>query len=177
MCRNHPKTQELFTLFVPQTTHTQSHTLFVTNYLLQKHLSPAVCPGSSPGKSLSWTLLKRQSQERPVVLHMMFAQDGALECMGHAAFHHLRPARGPGSPGALPREARVNQQGSQGSRNAYSWYVHLQQGRKRAEYEFRRSFTQKGSWWMQIRHLHFGWRKHRGKKVKNQAPKNVSEWK
>lgn len=50
---------------------------------------------------------------------MMFVQAEALECMGHAGFHHLRPARGPGSPGAVQREARVSQQGSQGSRNAY----------------------------------------------------------
>lgn len=53
------------------------------------------------------------------MLYMMFVQAGALECMEHVGFHHLRPARGPGSPGTLQREAGVNQQGSQGSRNAY----------------------------------------------------------
>lgn len=49
------------------------------------------------------------------MLYMMFVQAEALKCMGHAGLHHLRPARDPGSPGALQRETRVNQQGSQGA--------------------------------------------------------------
>lgn len=40
------------------------------------------------------------------MLHTVFVQAGALDCMRHAGFHHLRPAR---EPGVLQREARVNQ--------------------------------------------------------------------
>lgn len=113
------------------------------------------------------------------MLYMTFAQAGAPECVGHAGFHHFSSARG---PGALLREARVNQLGSQGSRNAYDRY-RKNEGEQNMTLE--EVLPEKAA---DERHLlyhvvhDFGWSKHSKKKIsknnmKFQPPKNVSEQK